>query len=415
MPNKGKGNAGEQISRLFALVRFLAECGERGAGLNEILDEIYYRTYTKNSEDLEGLEDLEDLEDTEIPKDTKGKDVKEESESSEDRALRREFDSARKKFSRDRLSLKNLYNFVDSDDNDIAEAGEEDGVIDIVKTGEKGEDGKFYYRYRLKSEHNFMLPMRLDELQLQALITGIKLAGYFIQPLEPAAGELWDKLKTRFPEAVMNKGERLGHAIALSMPVSKLSQDIEIFKKAVNAIDEKKVLKVGQYTDREGKIQSCTISPYALYFKYDAWYLMGRDRNIEQTPTVFRLNRMNVVEVLPNGEFIDCPWEPEELRANIELDFHPTNSEKKYDVKLRIVGFFARAVMETEWFKGEKKKRNGDYVDYEVTLKGLERITLWIMRSLNCIEVLEPKELKDEVNRRVDAYLARRPGHHGEK
>ena len=42
---------------------------------------------------------------------------------------------------------------------------------------------------------------------------------------------------------------------------------------------------------------------------------------------------------------------------------------------------------------------------YEVELMGLEAITLWIMRALDCVEVLEPRKLADEVDRRVGAYL----------
>ena len=43
-----------------------------------------------------------------------------------------------------------------------------------------------------------------------------------------------------------------------------------------------------------------------------------------------------------------------------------------------------------------------------MTLKGLESITLWIMRALDCIEVLEPRKLADEIDRRVGAYLERK-------
>lgn len=45
---------------------------------------------------------------------------------------------------------------------------------------------------------------------------------------------------------------------------------------------------------------------------------------------------------------------------------------------------------------------------YEVELMGLEAITLWIMRALDCVEVLEPKKLADKIDRRVGAYLERR-------
>jgi predicted DNA-binding transcriptional regulator YafY len=213
----------------------------------------------------------------------------------------------------------------------------------------------------------------------------------------------------------MRKGEHLGYAISLAMPVSDMKGGDEIFQKVVQAIDEKKVLRVRQYENAAGNKIVCNISPCALYFKYHAWYLLGMSPEIDKKlPAVFRLNRMHMVEVLPNESFIESFWPQEELRGNIERDWHPKNSKKDYFVKLRITGFFAQAVMETEWFKGEKKKcePNGEVI-YEVSLKGLEWITLWIMRSLDCIEVLEPKELRVDIDRRVNEYLNRRKGHRG--
>ena len=66
--------------------------------------------------------------------------------------------------------------------------------------------------------------------------------------------------------------------------------------------------------------------------------------------------------------------------------------------------------METQWFLGEKKTLDpkGGSLIYEVNLKGLEAITLWIMRALNCIEVLEPIELRKRIDKRVNEYVKRR-------
>jgi predicted DNA-binding transcriptional regulator YafY len=132
----------------------------------------------------------------------------------------------------------------------------------------------------------------------------------------------------------------------------------------------------------------------------------------DKRPAVFRLDRMRMVEVLLDQSFIESPWSPEELRDNIEQDWHAANPREQYKIKLRITGPQALDVMETEFFKGEKKRldskgKNGAVL-YEVTLKGLERITLWIMRSLECFEIIEPKELRDEIDRRVNEYLKHR-------
>ncbi|MDR1874621.1 MAG: WYL domain-containing protein [Synergistaceae bacterium] len=356
MPDKG--SSWEHLVRLHTLVRFLVERGENGAALEEIRARVY-----------------------------------------PDEELKTE--AFRKKFGRDRDALQKIY----SPDGDDADGG------DVVVEEKNG-------RYFLKSSYGFMLPMKVNDGEVQALITGARLAGHFVKPLGPSAESLWNKLKKQFSASSMLKGDRLSQAISFAMPVSEVdSGGHEAFQKVVQAIDGRKVLKVREYEDHDGKKAAYTISPYALYFKYHAWYLMGMCPERAPSPdsllpAVFRLNRMRLVEILPDARFIPCPYSPEELRENIELDFHPANPGRMYHVKLRVTGSFARPVLETEWFRGEKKVKEvmpgGDFcVSYEVKLKGLERITLWIMRALDSIEVLEPRELKDEIDRRVAVYLKR--------
>ena len=358
MPNKG--SAFEQLIRLHELVRLLTEQGERGATLNEIRDKVY-----------DGIDESE---------------------------------AFNKKFLRDRKALEEIF----SGDAHFFEE-EYDGVTDESDVKVFRKKGRYY----IKSKYWFMLPMKIEKRELLSLVTGVKLAGDFIKPLKASAESLWNKLKKQFPGSEMKKGERLSEAISLAMPVSDFRPDREVFQKAIDAIDEKRVLGVGQYEDGKGKKYACTISPHALFFKYHAWYLIGISPEKNKTsPAVFRLNRIKAVELRSSENFIECPYSPEELRNNIELDFDPYNPDKEYQVKLRITGDFAGPVMETEWYGGENKKEERDpngerIVHYEVKLKGLERITLWIMRALDCVEVLEPQELREEIDRRVSAYLKR--------
>jgi predicted DNA-binding transcriptional regulator YafY len=316
----GKGSCDGQFLRVFSLARFLAEQGKNGATLQKIHEAVY------------GDDDFKS-------------------------------GAFRKKFLRDRTTLKEIYIDVDNDSSEP----------DMTVVKNKG-------RYCIKGAHSFLMPMKIKDEEVLALVTGVKLAGHFVKPLDSSADSLWEKLKNQLPADSMRKGERLGDAISLAMPVSDMKKGDEIFQKVVQAIDEKKVLKVRQYENAAGEKISCNISPCALYFKYHAWYLLGRS--------------------------------PEELRDHIERDWHATNRRKDYKIKLRITGPQALDVIETEFFRGEKKEldpkgKRGEVL-YEVTLQGLERITLWIMRSLECFEIIGPKELRDEIDRRVNKYLEHR-------
>ena len=137
---------------------------------------------------------------------------------------------------------------------------------------------------------------------------------------------------------------------------------------------------------------------------------MGLSHDAATKLLPFRLGRMRLVEHLNDVDFIPIAESIKDLRRKIALDFFPANTEASHLVRLRITGKVARSCMETEWFPGEKKtwEEKSKSVLYEVELIGLEAITLWIMRALDCVEVLEPKELADEIDRRVGAYLERK-------
>jgi len=310
-------------------------------------------------------------------------------------------DALRRKFNRDKKRLHKLYGDV-LEDEEIDER--ERGEIVTIKKNSEG-------RYVMESRFNFMLPMKLDEKELLVLISGVSLAKHFLFPFSKASESLEEKLKRQIPEKFLAKSKKIAEAVASTVPIAEgVSEDV--FMKVLDAIEKKKVLKIGQYTERDGHASSCTLSPQLLFHKFHSWYVMGESPDKKDlAQPAFRLDRMKAVSLLDEDQ--PQPLSDKELekrKRNIALDFNPAKPDETYHVTLRITGSFARPCMETEWFPGEKKtwEEGGKSVLYEVELMGLEAITLWIMRALDCVEVLEPRKLADEIDRRVRAYLERK-------
>jgi predicted DNA-binding transcriptional regulator YafY len=265
-------------------------------------------------------------------------------------------------------------------------------------------------RYVLKGACFFMLPMKLDEEEAYIMSAGIKLCKHFIKAYSESADRLSRKLRESIPGEVMNTGESLSDALTMLMPVSNTEdRNKDAFRLVLDAIVKKCALKLTNYEDMKGEKITDVISPYLLYFKYHSWYVwaasstMGRDN-----PGPYRLSRMLAMETLDGG-YIEPHKTMDEMAEDLELDYHPAYGGKTFDVKLRIRGSFVKSVRQTAWFKGAQIKPQQDgSIIYCVRLKGLEAIRLWIMRSLDSIEVLEPKELADNIDNRVNAYLAAR-------
>lgn len=310
--------------------------------------------------------------------------------------------SARRKFNRDVLCLKGLYE-EDSDTDD------DDDYIDdqtaVIK--KKQVEGKT--RYYLKSGFHFIMPMKLTQDQATALACGLRITEDIVGPFATASGKLWEKLKSKLSNDFIASSDRLMGSTVTVIPIGTpddIAKRENAMRKVADAIQRGKVVKIS-YTHGDGTKSSYKLSPYVLSLKYHSWYVIGEADAQQRT---VRLDRINSVEVLDEDQPHPCVGdELERLKRAIRLDFEPSRPDALYHVKLRITGSFVQPCMETEWFPGEKKKKQKDgSLLYEVDLKGLEWVTLWIMRALDCMEVLEPAALRDEIDRRVEAYSARR-------
>jgi predicted DNA-binding transcriptional regulator YafY len=267
-------------------------------------------------------------------------------------------------------------------------------------------------RYFMKGSLFFMFPLRLKEEEAYVISSGIKLCKHFIKEYSGIADRLSEKLRKSIPGHVMDAGESLSDSLTLLMPVSNTeSRNPKALEIVLDAVNKKRALKLTGYEGMNGETINDIISPYFLYFKYHSWYVWAASEKNNYTSGPYRLSRMRTIETLKNGtDYVGIDNdEKDKMIRDLELDYHPAYGGKEFDIKLRITGSFVQPAIQTEWFKGQKITRQDDGgIIYSVKLKGLEAITLWIMRSLSDIEVIEPIQLRDEIDRRVDAYTHKR-------
>jgi predicted DNA-binding transcriptional regulator YafY len=267
-------------------------------------------------------------------------------------------------------------------------------------------------RYFMKGALFFMFPLRMNEEEAYVISSGIKLCKHFIKEYSGIADKLSEKLSSSIPGHVMDAGESLSNSLTLLMPVSNTeSHNPKALDIVLNAVNKKHALKLTGYEGMNGETISDVISPYFLYFKYHSWYVWAASGKNNYTSGPYRLSRMRTIETLDGGAgYVGMDGDAKDkMIRDLELDYHPAYGGKEFDIKLRVTGSFVQPAIQTEWFRGQEIKRQDDgSIIYSVKLKGLEAITLWIMRSLSDIEVLEPIQLRDEIDRRVDAYLDKR-------
>ncbi|MDR1580561.1 MAG: WYL domain-containing protein, partial [Synergistaceae bacterium] len=330
-----KTEASVVISRVCELLRYMAERGDSGATFKMIRDAIY-------GDELPAA-------------------------------------SCRRNFHRDRKRLNELCN--------------EKWYMEVAGS-EDLENVEISYipstkRYVLKGACFFMLPMKFDEEEAYIMSAGIKLCRHFIKAYSASADRLSRKLRESIPGEVMNTGESLSEALTMLMPVSNTEdRNKDALRLVLDAIVRKRALRLTDYEGMNGEMITDVISPYFLYFKYHSWYVWAASSKIgRDNPGPYRLSRMRAIETLDGG-YAEPHKTMAEMAEDLELDYHPAYRGKTFNVRLRISGNFVKSVQQTMWFKGAQiEPRPDGSIIYSVRLKGLEEIRLWIMRSLDSIEV----------------------------
>lgn len=359
MTEKAKKHDGDsafnKLVRLLRLIKYVAEGGADGVSWPDIRENIY-REYS-------------------------------DADTTDDALLR--------KFTRDKNAINESF-YLDDDDELIPDTA-------IIRRNKAG-------KYVIRNGLNLMLPMKLKKEEALALVSGVRLIPEFIPPLKAASNRLWLRMKNQMSDEILEECESLTSAIVSAIPMAA-EIDHDVFMKILEALHEKQYINIKEYVKSwANDLECCEFSPHVIYMRHHSWYVLGK---VSGEQKILRLDRIKSAELLDKPQ--EDPLSAEELSMmvhDVQLDYNPFAKAPSGDwhIKLRITGSFVQPCRETQWFPGEKKTFDPESgsLTYEVKLKGLEAITLWIMRALDCMEVLEPAELREIIDRRVNEYLKRR-------
>jgi len=250
----------------------------------------------------------------------------------------------------------------------------------------------------------FMVKSPLSEGEALVLLVGTKLAGHFLPFLSETTQELTSKLKKLMSEDSRFRADTLSEAIIVANPVSKV--DGSIFKKVVDAIYAKKVIKTqyrSPYELPEPQERVHHISPWFLYFKHKAWYVWGKSDQYDKSGS-FRISRFRYAQIRDDMKYEEPP---ENIR--IEDLIHSENPfcDDAYNLKLKIKEPFATSVKDMLNLYPQQKitKEQDGTVVFSAKVRNLEEVSRWVLSSADCVEILEPQELKEIVKRKATTIL----------
>ena len=135
------------------------------------------------------------------------------------------------------------------------------------------------------------------------------------------------------------------------------------------------------------------IRPYAVITKNDMKYVIAYCEN-RKTIRTFKLIRINWIEVLSDKFDINSSFDINEYMKNTIGIFN--NDEIK--LKLLLKKPFSYSVSERKYVENQHITWNDDEtIIFEATMNGKEDIIRWILSMGECVTILEPLYLKEEL------------------
>lgn len=211
------------------------------------------------------------------------------------------------------------------------------------------------------------------------------------------------KLDAFVPEGFANRMQKLK---AIFTPSASFSKDYsakqKLIKKLTAAMLDQKTSLVEYHSFSDDKVKKFKIDPLTYFERNGGLYIFFRHPTYKDIRT---LAVERILELSPTEDVFEYPsdFNPDELLENsFGLYF-----DDPIKVKIKFKPDQARYIMERCWAKGEKKKKQKDgSLILEMETSGAWEVKRWVMSFGADAEVLEPKEMRDEIMVEAKAIVA---------
>lgn len=257
-------------------------------------------------------------------------------------------------------------------------------------------------------EGAFLPPLRLTLDEAVAFFLAARLTAQFADRYDPDTGAAFQKLAEILPPVVARHLERTVDVLARRPPDERLTRHLRMLARAWA---EHRVVELtyDAATYNPGRPpRRSRVHPYLLEASATtrALYLMGFDESRGAVRT-FRLQRIIDLSVTPDTFE---PPEPATIQEGLELAWGVIADQEEVEVVLRFDPAIAALVTETTWHPTERVTHEADgSVIWRARVPGTIEIRRWILGWGAQVEVVEPRDLRDEVAAVLRQAAARYP------
>lgn len=212
------------------------------------------------------------------------------------------------------------------------------------------------------------------------------------------------KLQSSLPPRQQARLRRAAESIEIHLPqTNPLFGRQEVFQRLLQALAERRAVRIRYYRLQDGQFALTKVSPYRLLFSRRSWYLIGRS-TVHRAVRTFNVGRIQEVTILEDRVRVPRHFS---LQRYLRNAWHLIpESGRDWKVHIRFGPKVATNVAEITWHKTQKMEFRADgSLDFYVTVSGLNEISWWILGYGREAEVINPPELRQMIAQHI-AHLA---------
>ena len=223
----------------------------------------------------------------------------------------------------------------------------------------------------------------------------------FYEPAHAAAL----KLEGSLPPALREELRVMTQVIRIQpTPVSPLTAKEGIYQQLIDSRAKRRVVRIEYDSLTEWKQIRTKLRPYHLLFCRHSWYVIGRS-SLHSEVRTFNLSRIASLETLNERFTVPQRFSIERHLRNAWLLIPGEGADDR--VVIRFKPLVAQNVGEVIWHKTQQLEFQQDgSLLFKAQVTGLGEIMWWVLGYGDQAEVLEPRELREMVAKRVKNLAA---------
>ena len=256
--------------------------------------------------------------------------------------------------------------------------------------------------YKILDNFRFKAP-NLDQKETEAVLLAAKEYQNRSFPMKKELESGLAKVYNSLPEFLKSSmGSYIKNYEIISDPFVELEEHQPKFDKLKEAINEEKKIEVSYYSMSSNQTTERKLDPYNLFFNNGAPYLYAYC-HLREEKRIFRIDRIKELQLT-----VETFKLPADFSLAEELDnaWGVEQGKEEMEVRVKFTGRAARFVPEYHWSdKQEIEDISENEIVFKVKTSSREEIKKWILGYGAEAEVLQPKDLRAEMQQELEKML----------